>query len=150
MQSPTEIIDLRAFVRESNAIEGIYRPVRQDEVLAMEQFLELDEVILPNILELLKELEPDRRLRDRVGLDALLAPAGGPRVTARLCELLEQACCEELSPYEAYVQFQLLHPFTDGNGRTGRALWYWMMQQDAPEGFLQTYYHQSLSHTCHH
>jgi hypothetical protein len=49
-------------------------------------------------------------------------------------------------PLEAHVRYETLHPFTDGNGRTGRALWYWMMvgSSRADLGFLHAFYYQTL------
>ena len=39
------------------------------------------------------------------------------------------------------------HPFTDGNGRSGRALWLWQMNNHAPFGFLHTFYYQTLENS---
>jgi hypothetical protein len=35
-------------------------------------------------------------------------------------------------------------PTTDGNGRSGRALWLWCMRGRAPLGFLHQFYYQTL------
>lgn len=51
------------------------------------------------------------------------------------------------TPYDVHQQYETLHPFTDGNGRSGRALWLWQMIRDgqrAQLGFLHTWYYQSL------
>ena len=53
-----------------------------------------------------------------------------------------------LGACETHVRYELLHPFLDGNGRSGRALWLWLMGQ-APLGFLHTFYYQTLSAARH-
>ena len=52
-------------------------------------------------------------------------------------------------PFCIHKAFEELHPFTDGNGRTGRAIWLWQMvnqhDYDLSLGFLHKFYYQSLS-----
>ncbi len=54
-----------------------------------------------------------------------------------------------LSPFEAHVAYEKSHPFMDGNGRSGRAIWAWMMQREGLDPyslqFLHRWYYQSLN-----
>ena len=53
---------------------------------------------------------------------------------------------EDASPFAVHVAYENLHPFMNGNGRSGRALWLWHMGgiEKVPLGFLRTWYYQSL------
>lgn len=139
-------MDLSDFVRESNRIEGIVREPTRSEVEAHERFLASDPSI-PALIGLVEAVQPDARLRDRVGLDvrvgAFLPPPGGPEVAEKLRELLHTS----RDPYWTHHLYETLHPFTDGNGRSGRALWLAMMGGiiNVPLGFLHHWYYQSLA-----
>lgn len=146
---------LRAFVAESNRIEGIQRPPTADEMYATEQFVFTDHVDTDLIVALVVTYQPGARLRDRPGLDVYVGthhpPPGGPGIPTALAEVLQSAISGQ-HPYLVHHAYETLHPFTDGNGRSGRALWLWGMRQRGGRewrqalalGFLHCWYYESL------
>ena len=108
-------------------------------------FLALPKVSIQGLQELVSALEPGAVLRDRPGLNVRVGshfpPPGGPEIRAALERLL----AANLGAWERHVEYETLHPFTDGNGRSGRALWLYDMGDRVPLGFLHTFYYQSLS-----
>lgn len=145
---------VRTFVDESNRIEGL-GPASAGEVEATELFLGLPQVRVDDLATLVRAYQPDARLRDTVGLDVRvgthIAPRGGPEIRERLRWLLEHTI-RVATPFEMHWAYETLHPFIDGNGRSGRALWAWRMERMPAaydphwrvRGFLHTWYYQSL------
>ena len=143
------------FVNESNKIEGITREPTSGEILATQDFISLQTITIPDLERLVavytfKSL-PRGVLRDRLGTDVRVgswaAPRGGPEIRNRLEEFLS-ILNNERKPRTAYAthqEYEHLHPFTDGNGRSGRAIWLWQMSGVAPLGFLHTFYYQTLA-----
>lgn len=139
---------LRQFIKESNRIEGIERPVRPAEMKAHETLLACDVVTVEDMQGFVMQVAMER-LRERPGMDVYVGNhhpiPGGPEVRAELTRLLEQASM--MTPYELHRRFEYLHAFQDGNGRSGRALWLWRRGgiERAPLGFLHSYYYESLA-----
>lgn len=143
---------LRAFVAESNRIEGITREPTDAEVAATRYFLNVEAPTTFDIINLVDVLQPGAVIRDQIGLNVRVGdhhpPPGHPRMVEWLHDLLYDARWPEADPWLVHCRYETLHPFTDGNGRSGRALWAWMQVRrgdDLVLGFLHRFYYQTLS-----
>ncbi len=143
---------LEAFVRESNRIEGIHRPPRLRELEATEEFLAMDVIEVADLERFVEVVAPGATLRVRSGMDVRVGshrpPPGGSYVRGMLEAVLRQVR-EGAHPHPTHVEYEILHPFTDGNGRSGRALWAWQMTRLELDpglqlGFLHAFYYQTL------
>lgn len=148
--------DLISFVRESNRIEGI-TPVRQHELLAHEAFLSLDLIRVGDLQGFVRAVA-SADLRSEKGMDVRVGshrpPPGGPKVVDALNNLLDHLLEVEpddgfsYTPFEIHQRYESLHPFIDGNGRSGRVLWAWHRLRLGRDpfvlGFLHSWYYESL------
>lgn len=140
---------LVAFITESNAIESIHRPPTQREITAHEVILARPSIEVID-LEAFVHAVADAHLRRRLGANVYITgsdariPPGGPDIETDLVSLLGAG----YSAFDTHVAYELLHPFEDGNGRSGRVLWAWMMLRGGNDPFyrpfLQEFYYQTL------
>ena len=141
------------FVRETNRIEGIHREPTQEEIDEFKRFVRLETITVAELEKFVSIYQPDARLRDLPGLDVCVGghipPRGGPHVVEQLKALLDEAnekAWTDKDAWRLHVQYETLHPFTDGNGRSGRMLWAWMTGElrAIDLGFLHRFYYQTL------
>jgi len=137
-----------AFAKESNQIENIYD--FNKHMLAEERLIQLLELEEITVADLCTFNDGHGRLRvngECVRVGNHFPPKGGQNILYAVENILDMV--NGLSdPYAVHHTFETIHPFTDGNGRTGRAIWLWQMVNKGTYNienlFLQEWYYQSL------
>ena len=118
---------LTDFLRESLRIEGIHRDPTPIELKETDEFLRAEQLTVLRIVRLVSVYAPHARLRNKVGLNVRVGNhvpmPGGPEIKEHLQSFCEAVNAETLDAYRAHLIYETLHPFTDGNGRSGRAVW---------------------------
>lgn len=150
------VISFYDFIKESNRIEGIHREPTRAESDAHVTFLALPRLTVADVSALVAVCAPGHVLRERVGMNVRvgshIAPCGGIGVVRALMGIVERVATT--TPHKTHVAYENLHPYTDGNGRSGRAIWLWAHLHGAPGaaperalelGFLHTFYYEALS-----
>jgi Fic family protein len=147
---------LLKLLEESNRIEGITETITNEQVYAARHFLEVPEVTPLELIGLVRMFQPDAEFRNRPGLDVRVGshmpPPGGPAIESRLAGICWSAKMAVVHPWRTHQDYESLHPFTDGNGRSGRLLWAWQMLNEKiwpgiNLGFLHAFYYQTIQLT---
>lgn len=140
---------------ESNNIENILGAT-SEQVDALEKFVNLEQPTVDDLVAYVEAVQPGAELRDKpwvkgVRVGSYIAPLSGPYIRAALESLLQDTIM--MDPYETHIEYQKLHPFTDGNGRSGRALFLWHMRRYGRLGeirnfgFLRLFYYLTLENS---
>jgi Fic family protein len=126
--------ELKEFFRQSNVIEDVYSMRAVIESMAAWDYLvKRDEMGLRDLLHvhklIMRSLAPSIAGRMRnvdvyVGGRAGYPPASLDQAIAVWLERANVAMTEE-SIRQSHIHFEFIHPFADGNGRTGRLVWLW-------------------------
>lgn len=122
-------------IRESNLIEGINDQNEDKLSLYAWHWLEKqNKISLPTMLELHRLITCNQLPAEDAGHFRTVPvtaggyyPPNGILLTGGMyawgMDLLEH--WETLDPKEMHIRFEKIHPFIDGNGRTGRMLMWW-------------------------
>lgn len=147
-------IYLKEFIKESNKIEGIHRETSATELRMTMDFVLSESLNVEDLMILLSCYQRDAVLRNREGINVRVGNhipiLGGSEVQTKLLQILVMAnnCSSIKDAFTIHQLYEDLHPFTDGNGRTGRALWlhcyYKVTGLTPPCLFLQMWYYNSL------
>ena len=142
---------LTLFIEQSNLIEGIQRVASAAEFEAHKRFLDLEQVTIPDLEAFVEVIAPGKVLRRQPGMNVLVGshipPGGGPEIEMQLQTILDQANVGWNDPWRTHCEYEALHAFLDGNGRSGRVLWLWQQRGKPlpPLLFLHAAYYQSLA-----
>ena len=156
LEDLVDLAHVERHIRESNEIESIYRDPTQAEIDEHIRFMNLEEITVEDLQRFVYVYAgAGHRLRNLITDHHQIGSRylnGGPEVIEQLQELLDDINRGNINPWRAHVEYEVLHPFTDGNGRSGRVIWHWMMKKKyglqygsrTHIGFLHRFYYQSM------
>lgn len=147
-------MDFSRYIRESNLIEDINDPAEDKQSLEAWEFIkfkpyigEQDFLTLHNLITInqLPKYESGhyRKISVIVGGRICPKPFLAEQLTYNwLVDMIQH--WKTLDPIEMHIRFEKIHPFADGNGRTGRMLMWWhqLKKKQEPTLFLNSEKHE--------
>lgn len=131
-------------IRESNLIEGIDDLTQDRQSMVAWRWLEsqraLNATVVKRVHKILTHTQKDlqneykgifRPIQVRVGNHI---PPKPEDVKSEMLRWFKDY--KTLTPKEAHIRFETIHPFVDGNGRVGRMLMWWMERKKGQEATL--------------
>ena len=140
----------RALSNSQTSLRAIERRPTDAELDAHKRFLALERITIADLEAFVDVVAPGKKLRTQPGMNVRvgshIAPPGGPDIPVQLQTILDRAN-EGYDSWITHCHFETLHPFLDGNGRSGRALWLWQQRGRPlpPLLFLHRFYYETLS-----